>query len=420
MSEATVINTEPFIDLTIVTGSSTKINLKNELHRQSIRNYFIKELGFKRNLKTSKFAFESPSGFRTVHVRFEKQKGGKKGTLVMLDFPGSYMYGDPQLRMNEIRNFSETVFEKLEIDGGYHFSQMDLTIDRLGATFETHGYCLNSKDYKIIHTRSKRFSPKVQAFHNNPDDLSEQTGQRIKNSRMWWRTYAKLLQIAQELQSEEYQYYREYYEEKFKGHNRVLREEIKMKGDFLDSINAMFWGLGFPINRIIKESLTRFGELYKIIDIKTGKPVKDLEDLFNFGYYTTKKEIFKEIGMAPPTKSMKYSDIKKDPDGLYKDLANHFLALEKFNIKDFIGAAFKLRKEMPRAIDRHIMNLNDRLKTELVMTPKKLHKDIKERYTKEIEEALEHKKRFPENIDIIKKELKDAIDSLTERDAFLK
>jgi hypothetical protein len=419
-----VLNLAPELDYLTVTGSTTKINLDSDLHKGNLRAYFVIKHGFKKSISGGKRAtlvFESPKHMRKIFISFRKKGGGKKGTMIMMDFPGSYLYGgESQERINEVKNFAERVFKDLKMESGPHFSQVDIQIDRLGASFQSHGTPLHTGEYKLQHVTRGDIWHKVQPHFNDPKDKTKQTGQEVKCNKNSRVTYSRQFALTQKYSTPDYKYYKKYYDELYQGHKSILREELKFKKGSLEHFNTSFWGLNRPVRIIMKEMLSRYNEQYKYIDTETGKAVEDLEKLFGFGKFKSRKELFNELGMEPPKGELRLSDTTRDPRYFFKQLAAYCLENKNVSSKDFLLFAFQLRKDIPRIIDQEVENLINRKKAKKSIRPKEEWEDIDKYYDQLIEQALEQKKRFPENLTIIKQELREALDGLTDLEAFLR
>ena len=406
------------LDFLNAIGNSSDIHHKSDIDFYKLKIYFKKELGMIVSKRGKDLEFKTHELFqKTVVVEFSKKKGKMKGNQIEVKFPGSFFIGDQRERVNEAKRITFKIFEDLNIKEHPHTSMFDICIDRLGASFDSHGVRLNSKDYEIQHRKSKKFTYDPHPYYNDPKDHSRQTGQWIWANKFLWRTYERFLALRQKYNLPQYEEYRNYYNELYEGYEHVLREEIKFKKELCNLFNILFWGHNMYIDQILPKCLSLFSKNHKIIDTRTGKPVQRIEDIFNREEVKSLKHYAGMIGVDSPKRFI-YGQKKYNDKTIHSQMSKHYLQQEDVCEEDILKISLKIRKNLIRDINDLIEDIKDRMKTELIMTPPKQRQKIKEQYQQEINRLENSKKKFGDDLKTIKERFKKLIDDMSEQDFF--
>lgn len=386
------------LDFINVLGDSSHINHSSEIGFQKLKDYFNVTHGFDYDRRKRDVLFFSPKGSRTIIVEFTRNRQNSS-PIIKVKFTGSFLYGCQREREGEIRNFIERVWNDLGIESLPYSNEFDIAIDTLGASFEEIGIDLNSNKWKLINKKNARFKYSSQPFHNNPNDLSEKTGQVVEATRFKFRWYDRILAMEQKYKKEEYQEYCAYYYELYDSFNRVLREEVKLKKELCSLFNVLFWGSKKSFDITLPACLSLFIKSHQFINTKTGKPNKRMEENFYLKENTSLRKTQMNLGEeGSPLYTLKYNPPKYNKKILAQKLALAHLAEKGRVVKSMDELFVHVEENMDFILDEQIKNLTKNYQTNLLLSQGDMDKKAKivAKYILEKNKLLEAKKELQE------------------------
>jgi len=385
------------LDYLNVIGDSSHINHKDEHTIVNLTQYFKNNFGFKILRNHKNLQFMSLEEARTIVVTFTRNKNSK-GSIIKVEFPGGFLYGNTVVREQEIKTVIDKMWNDLSIETCPYSTAFDIAVDRMGATFGSHGICLTDTKYKLIHRKSKKFKYKVSTHHNNPDDLSEQTGQIISSNKFLMRSYDRIFALRQRYNTIAKTHYSAYFWKTYRGYERVLREEVKFKKELCGMFNILFWGHDMPLSKILPKCLSLFIKNHRFVYADTGEAVEEMDGLFYREDVKPLKRYIEDKGVEAPEKLI-YKEEKIHLQKVMDKLATYYF--EKGELEHLGSEAFarQLGGHIQSNAEKLIQNLKDRLQTELALSPKSKHSKIRIKYIDKITSLYEMKNKLEKELD---------------------
>jgi hypothetical protein len=408
---------EERLDYIKIMGDSSHISHGQELTYFKLKKYFFNTWKMELYQRGHTLKFRTHLCDRTIVVTFTKAKGAIKGNRIEVEFPGSFLYGDLDEREYQIRAFISQVWEDLGIPQEPYVAVFDICIDRLGATFGSHGVRLNDNRYKITHRRSSKFKYNAQPFHMNSEDRQEQTGQMVYANKFDAKWYCRTFALKDRYNSYQYKNYADWYWRLYAEYERVLRFEIKFKKELCALFSILFFSHRMPIKKILPKCMTLFASNHKFVHAKSGRPIKRMEELFKEEKLLTLKE-YQAMVPSFGDDDLKYKAPKYDENRLINQISRHMLATGGISDTEIFKTVFKTRRALRKEIRSYICELEGRLIRELKLAPAKSHGEITERYQTELAELNRLLEVIPENVERMKQELLEIINGLDESDLY--
>lgn len=241
--------------------------------------------------------------FRSNIMGMEISLGKKRNSgnrYVKIEIQGKGCADSIEHTESKIKEVVEKVWSYLGVTTPPHATRIDIAVDVLGAKVTDIFPDLSKKRYALVSNsaKSKRPTLVLSKHYSNTTDLSDQTGFTIKNSRFVVCVYDRILALNDKYEHQENgAAYCAYYNELYKGYDRVLRIETRASKELCDFFNMAFFTNKKTLREILPEALAHFNHHHSFKDVVNNKPLEHLDRLYFSNQYKSIKTLKSELGL---------------------------------------------------------------------------------------------------------------------------
>lgn len=341
---------EPRLDWISIVGDIPEIYYEEETQREVIKNKFH-DWGFDEITKRHSLTFRND--FWGVEISFYKRRNTGDKQL-KIEVQGKGCCNSTNATEEKIRSITQKVWSFLGVPTPPRATRLDFAVDILEAKLTDIFPDIASKKYKLITNSKKKSDLTLSKYYKNPEDLSEETGFTLNNSRLDICVYDRIFALNDKYKLQQNGiHYVKYYEELYGASPRVLRIETRVKKRLCDYFNIAFFAGKMPLKEALPQSLAHFNSHHRFFNTETNQPLEHLDRLYFRSEFKTIKTLQSNLNPNLKLKEIFFKHSEHNLEVRIIQLARAIIKNEKTSPGDFR----LIMEGLKQAINKESFNL---------------------------------------------------------------
>lgn len=330
---------EPRLDWISIVGDIPNILYEQADVSGHIEKQFS-EWGFVRMKKREKLAFRSDL-FGTEISLGKKRNSGDR--FVKIEVQGKGCSDSVENTEAKIKEMIKKVWAFLGVATPPHATRIDIAVDIMGAKCSDIFPDLADNKTKLVSaTKETKPSLSLAKFYKDTNNLSEQTGFTIGNSRFAICVYDRILALNDKyIHQENGKAYCDYYSRLYGSHKKVLRIETRLSKELCDFFNISFFSEQKSLRDILPLCLAHFNHTHHFKNVETGKNIETIDSLYFSENYKSIKTLRSELEMDVKLEKLFFNPGSKNHELRIGQLARSLVRSGKTSKED-LKEVFKL------------------------------------------------------------------------------
>lgn len=323
---------EPRLDWISIVG-----DIPNILYEQAdVSGYIEKqflEWGFFRMKKREKLAFRSDLLGTEISLGKKRNSGDR---FIKIEVQGKGCSDSVENTEVKIKEMVKKVWAFLGVATPPHATRIDIAVDIMGAKCGDIFPDLADNKFKLISsTKEKKPSLSLAKFYKDRENLSNQTGFTIGNSRFEICVYDRILALNDKyIHQENGRAYYDYYSRLYGGHKKVLRIETRLSKELCDFFNISFFSEKKSLRDILPLCLAHFNHTHNFKNVENGKSIETIDRLYFSEKYQSIKTLKSELEMDIDLKKLFFNPGSKNHELRIGQLAHSLVRAGKTSRED--------------------------------------------------------------------------------------